>query len=47
METHQIKAIRKISREIHKGMKRGGPQGPKKGKRGYQRKTKHKGQRGW
>ncbi len=38
------KILRRISREEHKGMKRGGPQGTKKGKRGYSRKTKHKGQ---
>lgn len=39
-----IKAIKRAAREIHKGMKRGGPQGTPKGKRGYSRHPKHKGQ---
>ncbi len=38
-----IKALKAASREIHKGMPRGGRQGTKKGKRGYTRKLKHKG----
>jgi len=35
--------LRKASRELHKGMKPGGPQGTKKGKKGYSRKNKHNG----
>jgi len=38
----KIKAIRKASREIHAGMKRGGRHGSPKGKKGYTRKVKHK-----
>jgi hypothetical protein len=36
--------LRRISREENKGMKPGGPQGTKKGKKGYTRKAKHKGE---
>ena len=38
-----LSVIRKVSREINKHMPRGGRQGTPKGKRGYTRKTKHKG----
>ncbi len=38
-----IKSLKKASRELHAGMKRGGFQSTRKGKRGYTRKTKHKG----
>jgi len=44
MDTKEtLKAIKRASREIHKGMKRGGRHGSPKGKRGYTRKVKHKG----
>ena len=33
--------LRRAARELHKGMKPGGPQGTRKGKRGYTRKAKH------
>lgn len=37
------KALRRISREQHKGMPRGGFHTTKKGAKGYTRKRKHKG----
>ena len=39
----KIKAIKKAAREIHRGMPKGGRHGSKKGKRGYTRHPKHKG----
>ena len=36
-----VKALRRASRDIHKGMPRGGRQGSKKGAKGYTRKRKH------
>jgi len=36
------KDAKRISRDLHKGMKPGGPMGTKKGDSGYTRKTKHK-----
>jgi hypothetical protein len=39
-----VKLIKKASRELHKGMKRGGFHSPPKGKKGYTRKEKHRGQ---
>jgi len=36
-----VKAVRRAAREIHKGMKRGGPHSSPKGKKGYTRKAKH------
>jgi len=41
-ERDRIKALKKASREIHKGMPKGGRHGPPKGKKGYTRKVKHK-----
>lgn len=38
----KIKVIKKVSRELHKGMPQGGRHGTKKGDRGYTRKIKHK-----
>ena len=38
-----VKILRRASRELHKGMRPGGPQGTKKGKKGYTRKAKHRG----
>ena len=34
--------LRSLSRDIHKGMPPGGPQGTPKGKAGYTRKVKHR-----
>ena len=36
-----VKALRRASRHVHKGMPRGGRQGSKKGAKGYTRKRKH------
>lgn len=41
MRDETIKTIRRIARELHAGMKRGGRQGTKKGKAGYVRRPKH------
>lgn len=37
--------LRSLSRDIHKGMPPGGPQGTPKGKAGYTRKVKHRKRR--
>jgi len=39
-----VRTMRKVSREQNMGGPSGGPQGTKKGKKGYTRKQKHKGQ---
>jgi hypothetical protein len=38
----KVKDIKKISRDLHKGMPKGGSHGTKKGDKGYTRKVKHK-----
>ncbi len=38
-----VKALRRASRELHKGMPRGGRHGSPKGAKGYTRKQKHRG----
>lgn len=42
MDPRILKLIKKASRTIHKGMKRGGRHGTKKGAKGYKRHSKHK-----
>jgi hypothetical protein len=45
-DAEKVKVIKAASREIHKGMPKGGFHSPRKGKKVYTRKAKHSG-RAW